>query len=207
MLFSAKEGPDLSYFHRSVASTASLARRSFRVLSFVALLSVLTHAAPKPPQADQVLADAKSKAAQQHKTIFLVFGASWCPECHALDRFLALPEISAIFDKYFVVIHLNTLEAAGGGKANLENPGANQLLIKFGGVSSSGEIGFPYMVVLDENASLLVSSNRPAKGKPDGEGIGFPTEADEIAWFLNMLHRGAPAMTVDEALVVKHKLQ
>jgi hypothetical protein len=180
--------------------------RSLRALFFVTLLCVPGAAAPKPPKADQVLADARAKAAEQHKAIFLIFGASWCAECHNMDRFLALPEVSAIFDKYFVVTHLDTLEAPGGGKASLENPGANQLLAKFGGVSGSGEIGFPFMVVLDEKASPLITSNRPAKGKPDGEGIGFPAEPGEIAWFLNMLHRGAPTMTSDEALVIKSKL-
>src|SRR5215469_9262114 len=108
-------------------SVSTVIRFPARALFMFTLVSLAAVAAPKPPKADQVLSGAKAKAAEQHKAIFLIFGASWCAECHSFDRFLALPEISAIFDKYFVVIHLNTFESAGGGNANLENAGADQL--------------------------------------------------------------------------------
>ncbi|HEY6253887.1 MAG TPA: thioredoxin family protein [Candidatus Angelobacter sp.] len=173
---------------------------------FVLLWSIAAMAAPKAPKADQVMTEAKAKATAQHKAIFLIFGASWCPECHTFDRFLALPEVNAIFDKYFVVSHLDVFEAAGAGNKKLENSGGDQFLLEFGGISSKGEGGFPFFVVLDEKAAPLINSNRPAKGKAEGDGIGFPAQPQEIAWFLTMLKRGAPSLTDEEAKVIQGKL-
>lgn len=192
---------------RSAVFRTSAARFSVCTTFLLALLSIASLAATKPPKADQVVSGAKAKAAEQHKAIFLIFGASWCAECHSFDHYLALPEISTIFDKYFVVIHLDVFESAGGGNASLENAGADQLLVKFGGISANGEGGFPFFVVLDEKASPLITSNRPTKNKPAGDGIGFPTAPDEIAWFLTMLKRGAPSLTADEAHTVESRLQ
>lgn len=198
---------DLIHRCRLPVSRTSAARFSLCTLLVIALLSIVSMAGPKPPKAGEVLSGAKAKAAEQHKAIFLIFGASWCAECHSFDRYLALPEISTIFNKYFVVIHLNVFESAGGGNASLENAGADQLLVKFGGISSHGEGGFPFFVVLDEKASPLITSSRPTKNKPAGDGIGYPTAPDEIAWFLTMLKRGAPALTADEAHTVESRLQ
>ena len=40
-----------------------------------------------------------------------------------------------------------------------------------------------------------------------GGGIGFPTEPEEIAWLINMLKKGAPLLTSDEARVVENALR
>ncbi len=174
--------------------------------ALVFALSAVATAAPKIGKSDQVLADAKAKAADQHKSIFLIFGASWCPECHTLDSFLEAPEVRQIFDKYFVIARLSVAEELAG-HPNLNNPGSDTLLVKFGGIGPNGEVGLPYVVVLDEKAKGLANSNRPVKGKAAGEGIGFPTEPEEIAWFLSMLTKGAPSLTPEEARVVEQILR
>lgn len=189
------------YLYGSAPYVSSRVRRSLYLLLFLLLISGLALAAPKPPKAEQVLAKAKAVAAEQHKAIFLIFGASWCVPCRQLDKFLALPEISAIFDKYFVVAHLTAMESAGG---NLVNPGANELLAEFGGYPQ-GEISLPFFLVLDEKASPLINSRRPAKEKSNGINIGFPSNPENIAWFLSMLRRGAPSLTPDEAHMIESK--
>ncbi len=170
------------------------------------LASTIVMAAPKPPKADKVLAEAKARATEQHKAVFLIFGASWCPECHSLDSFLAEPEMQSIFDKYFVIARLSAFEEAGG-HPDRDNPGSDQLMQKFGGFSPSGEGGFPYIVILDASGSPLINSNRPVQGNPSGEGIGFPTQPEEINWFLTMLQKGAASMTPEETLAVKLRLR
>jgi len=175
-------------------------------LVLILLMHPLGLAAQKPPKADQVVADAKAKAAEQHKSIFLIFGASWCGECHSLDSFLDESEIRAIFDKYFVIARLSVAEELGN-HPNLNNSGSDKLMGKFGGIGSNGEVGLPFLVVLDQTGKPLINSNRRVKGKPAGDGIGFPTEPEEIAWFLTMLKNGGPLLTSDEARLVEAKLR
>src|SRR5262249_7571207 len=160
-------------------------------VAFLVLTAVTASAAAKPLKADKVLAEAKTKASEQHKAIFLIFGASWCDACHVLDSFLDRPEIRIIFDKYFVVTRLTVFEQIAG-KPDLDNPGADQFMLKLGGIASNGEVGLPFFVVMDQKGSALITSVRPVKGKPTG--IGFPQQPDEIAWFLDMLKHGAPSL-------------
>lgn len=103
--------------------------------------------AQKPSKADDVLKEAKVKAAASNKAIFLIFGASWCEACHQLDSFLALPEIAPIFEKYFVVARISFGEGAGG-HPTWDNPGSDVLMVKYGGVSSQGEVGLAYHSLL-----------------------------------------------------------
>lgn len=177
-----------------------------RHLSLLLLLSTCALAAPKPPKADQVLSEARSKAVEQHKAILLVFGASWCLECAIFDRYFARPEISAVLDKYFVVVHLTVFEELRG-KGERNNPGADNVIGRVGGMSPNGEVSLPFTAILDEKGSPIITSNRPAQGKPHGENIGFPAEDDEITWFMTMVKRGAPTITADDALTLQDRLQ
>ena len=61
--------------------------------------------------------------------------------------------------------------------------------------------------MLDSKGSALITSNRGGKEKASSEGIGFPTEPEEISWFLDMLKRGADALTPDEARILQDKLR
>jgi thiol-disulfide isomerase/thioredoxin len=166
------------------------------------LLSVALPAAQKALKADDILKGAKLKAADQNKAIFLIFGASWCEDCHRLDSFLALPDIAAIFDKYFVVAKLTFGEALSG-HPDWDNPGSDFLISKYGGLSRSGQVDLPFIAILDPKAKLLANSNKPGKGQAASAGTGFPTDAEDIKWFLGMLQKTAPAMTEDET----HKIQ
>lgn len=166
------------------------------------LLASTTVLAQKNAKADDILKADKLKAADQNKTIFLIFGASWCEACHQFDTFLALPEVAAIFDRYFVVSEL-TFGEASAGHPDWDTPGADTLMLKYGGVSSVGTVGLPFIAIVDAKGKLIVNSIQPGKGKDAGAEAGFPTEPEEIRWFLSMLQKAAPAMTQDET----HKIQ
>ena len=170
------------------------------------LTGVATAAAQTPPQADDVLKAAKMKAADQHKSIFLIFGASWCEACHQLDAFLTNPEVVAIFDKYFVVANVTFGEAAGGHAA-LDNPGSDSLIMKYGGLApGGGEVSLPFIAVLEPSGKLIVNSNMPGKAKAAANG-GFPIAEEETRWFLGMLKKGAPAITEDETGKIREALR
>jgi thioredoxin-related protein len=163
--------------------------------------------AQKPAPANQVLENAKAQAVQQHKLIFLVFGASWCGPCHDLDTFWAALETRPILEKYFVLAELHVLEQAGR-HPELNNPGGEELMAKLGGVSAEGQVGgVPYLVFLDASGKPIVNSNRPIKGKAEGENIGYPSEPEEIDWFMQMLKKAVPTMTADESRMIEEWLR
>jgi thioredoxin-related protein len=172
-----------------------------------ALLISAVAAAQRPSKADDVLKEAKLKAVDSNKSIFLIFGASWCEACHQLDAFLAAPEMAAVFDKYFIIAKLSVGEAAAG-HPSWDNPGSDALMMKYGGVSKSGEVGLPFIAVLDHKAKLIVNSNIPGQRESDASSsAGFASEPEEIVWFLGMVKKGAPAITEDETHEIREALQ
>jgi thiol:disulfide interchange protein len=60
-------------------------------LSF--LICAVAHAAQQTPSVYQDLANAKSAAVAEHKPIFLILGASWCPSCRQMEAFMGDPKI------------------------------------------------------------------------------------------------------------------
>src|SRR5438874_11018652 len=106
--------------------------------SLAVLLALFTFTAlGATPSADQVLADAKAKAAADHKAIFVHFGASWCGWCKKLDASLEQPQVKSAFERSFVPVKLVVLER--GKNKDLENAGGEQVLKRLGGAGA--EIG------------------------------------------------------------------
>jgi hypothetical protein len=52
-----------------------------------------------------------------------------------------------------------------------------------------------------------VTSERPIAGQRTGANVGYPTEPEEIEWFLNMMKKGAPALSEDEMRTVEDWLR
>jgi thiol-disulfide isomerase/thioredoxin len=177
-------------------------RRIFSLLVLSCLTCGSAHAIQRPPSSEDVLATAKSIAVSQHKPIFLVFGASWCPPCRQMEAFMKDPKIRPILEKYFVLANLNVQEEHGK-HPELNNPGGEKLLADYGGES----MGIPFIVFLDAEGQLLVNSNRPVKGKPAGENIGYPALPVEIDWFMTMLHKTLPTLTKIDADTVESWLR
>ncbi len=156
--------------------------------------------AQKPQKASDILKTAQAKATEQNKPIVLIFGASWCDACHQLDTFLALPDIAPIIDQHFIVAHLTFGEAAAG-HPDWDTPGSDTLVAKYGGITPDGRVSLPFIAIVDAKARLLANSEINNKG--DKESTGFPTEPAEIKAFLEMLQKGAPALTSEEL----HKIE
>jgi thiol-disulfide isomerase/thioredoxin len=75
-------------------------RKRWIILIASLSLSGTSVSAQKSNPAAMVFENAKAQAANQHKLIILVFGASWCGPCHKLDAFLSAPELRQVFEKY-----------------------------------------------------------------------------------------------------------
>jgi thiol-disulfide isomerase/thioredoxin len=177
-------------------------RRILSTLVLPFLICVTAHAAQQGPNAEQVLAAAKSSAVAQHKAIFLVFRASWCPPCREMEAFMEDQEIRPILEKYFVLAFLNVFEERGK-HPELNSPGAEKLVGDFGGESG----GVPFLVFLDAQGQLLINSNRPVRRKSKGENIGYPALPVEIDWFMTMLQKTLPSLTKADAGTIENWLR
>jgi len=90
----------------------------------------------------------------------------------------------------------------------LESPGGEELDVKFGGADEKGGVtGVPFLVFLDAKGELIVNSNRPVQGHPEGDNIGYPAEPYEIDWFTAMLKKAVPEMTPDESRTIESWLR
>jgi thiol-disulfide isomerase/thioredoxin len=145
-----------------------------------------------PPSANEVLAPVKAKAAGEKKAIFVHFSASWCGYCKKLDAFLERPDIKPVFEKYFVPVKLVVQEK----NKNLENSGAEALVKKLGGPA-----GLPYSAFLDSGGGMIINSKR------SGENIGYPTQPQEIDWFMQMMKKAAPNISPEDLKVIETALR
>jgi thiol-disulfide isomerase/thioredoxin len=157
-------------------------------------------AVAEAPSADEVLAQAKAKAAAEDKAIFLHFGASWCGWCRKLDAFLEKPDIKPVFEKYFVPVKLVVQE--NEKNKVLENPGADVLLKKLGGPA-----GLPYFAFLDAQGALIINSRHPSAVREDGENIGYPGQPSEIDWFMQMIRKAAPRISEEDLKTIESALR
>jgi hypothetical protein len=55
----------------------SVMRRNLHFAILAVVLTAITSQAQTPPSAEELLAQARTKAAAEHKSIFVVFDASW----------------------------------------------------------------------------------------------------------------------------------
>jgi thiol:disulfide interchange protein len=152
------------------------------------VMSFLTkHQAPAL-KADEVVAKAVAAAKSDGKLVFLHFGAPWCGWCHKLEAWMAKPEIHAILAKAFVDVKVDTDRMTGGQDLlNAHSQGKNG--------------GIPWCEILSADGKALVNSNGP-KGN-----IGFPAQADEIAWFVSMLKTSGATLTDAEIAALEASLK
>ncbi|HYV28228.1 MAG TPA: hypothetical protein VFA77_11885 [Candidatus Eisenbacteria bacterium] len=100
-----------------------------------------------------------------------------------------------------MLIHLVVQES--DAKKNLENPGGANVLSKLGGKNS----GLPFFAFADAKGNLIVNSNRPLAGKPEGANIGHPFAPEEVEWFMSMLKQAALKMETAERKTIEDWLK
>ncbi len=146
---------------------------------------------PRPMSAPTVVNRALAEAKSSGRSVMVIFHASWCGWCKRLDAFMAKPEFKPIFDRYFVVTHLDVLERDADNWR--ENAGGEELLKKWGG---DGQ-GIPYTVILNPENRVLADSRMPGKDKSNN--TGYPAAPEEIDWFMKMLGKGVKPMSAADA--------
>ena len=100
---------------------------------------------PDNADAKKEINEALQAAAKDHKRVLLVFGASWCFDCFALDYRFHQPEIQPIVDKNYHVVHVDI----GRNDKN------GDLIKKY---NIPIEKGVPSVAVLDSKGHVLYST-------------------------------------------------
>jgi hypothetical protein len=98
-----------------------------------------------------------------------------------MEASLNEPALKKSFDDNYVIKWLVVEESKG--KENLENPGAMDLLTKYGGAKS----GIPFWLIFDANGNLLADSQLRPVGKPlttPGDNMGCPASEREVTAFI-----------------------
>jgi thiol-disulfide isomerase/thioredoxin len=165
-------------------------------LALTAALASTAIASP-PGTADEMFAQAKAEAKQQHKRVLMVFSASWCGPCKLYEKFLQDPEMKAITDKAFVVARIDVGERPGDPR-HADTPGGVKLRTSLGAVE---EPGFPFLVITDEDGTPLVNSYRNGDSN---KNVGYPALPEEIDWYIDMLKHAAPSLSAGD-LAGTHK--
>lgn len=170
--------------------------KKLAVLMFSAIVlgvAVAQTVVPAPRPSADLLREAQVKAAAEHKSVFVRFHASWCGWCKVMSKVTDNPKFKQVFDKYFVTVELDVLEAEKD-KA-LENPGSLDVMKSL----NADKEGIPFYYITDSKGKSLIDS----RIKGAGSNIGCPVKPEEIAHFMKMMKTGAPKMTAADATFIQ----
>jgi thiol-disulfide isomerase/thioredoxin len=145
-----KRNPMKSLKRIALAIVLPLALASFFPLLSMRMVHPIPQIYPAPAQAKVDLAAALQSAAQNHKRILLDFGASWCGDCQALDRYFRDARNRPIVESSFIHVLVNT---ENGNPKDCNN--ANQDLADKYSIPLNR--GIPALAVLSDKGELLYS--------------------------------------------------
>ena len=153
--------------------------------AFLFILATSLFAQKAPASAEEIMKEAFATAKKQDKKILIMFHASWCSWCHKMDTSLNDASVKKFFDDNFVIRHLVVFESKG--KANLENPGALDLITKYNGKDQ----GIPFWMIFDNDEKFLADSRMPAavNGVEKLQNTGCPATQEEVDYFIGVLKK------------------
>ncbi len=133
--------------------------------------------------AEDILAEACTKAAAENKKVFVIFHASWCGWCHKMDTSMKDPACKKFFDDQFVIRHIVVHEQKN--KQHLETPGGEAFMKKYNGEGQ----GIPFWLIFDAAGGLLADSKirKEGDGPGEGENSGCPATEQEVDYFIRVL--------------------
>lgn len=150
--------------------------------------------------ASDMRANAQAQAAKDHKSVFLIFHASWCIWCHRLDDMLNDPKVGPIFSKHFEIVHIDGMESPD--KKDLENSGWKDMLTEYKGDNQ----GIPFFVFLNAKGKVLASSLSPFDKDKNGNpgNLGFPshTQPNDEKFFIDSLKKAGAKLSSDDVKAI-----
>ncbi|HYM77386.1 MAG TPA: thioredoxin family protein [Candidatus Dormibacteraeota bacterium] len=122
---------------------------------------------PADADAHAEVREAEAKAAKEHKRLLLVFGANWCFDCHVLDLAFHRPDLAALVDANYEIVHVDI-----GSDGHKNGDVAKEFGIPL-------DKGVPAIAVAESNGTVVFSSKNGEV--EDARGLTTQTLAD----FLN----------------------
>ena len=119
---------------------------------------------PADVDARAEIKEAEGKAAKEHKRVLLVFGANWCFDCHVLDLAFHRPDIAALVDPNFEVVHVDI-----GPDGHKNGDLAKEFSVPL-------NKGVPSIAVAESNGTVVFSSKNGEV--EDARGLTTDTLAD-----------------------------
>lgn len=158
-------------------------RLKLSVFLFISATSLFAQKAPA--SAEEIMKEAFATAQKKDKKVLIIFHASWCGWCHKMDTTLNDVSVKEFFDQNFVIRHLVVFESKG--KANLENPGALDLITQYNGKDQ----GIPFWLIFDKSAKFLADSRMPTivDGVEKLQNTGCPATKEEVDYFIGVLKK------------------
>jgi thioredoxin-related protein len=160
-------------------------KNAFLLPSLLFILITSAFAQKAPLSAEEIMKEVFTSAKKQNKKVLIMFHASWCSWCHKMDTSLDDASVKKFFDENFVIRHLVVFESKG--KENLENPGALEMLTKFGGKDQ----GIPFWLIFDKDENFLVDSRmkETINGVEKLQNTGCPASKEEVDYFIEVLKK------------------
>jgi thiol-disulfide isomerase/thioredoxin len=153
------------------------------------IISIAMAFASETPKADAVLQKALAQAKQEHKNVLVDFRASWCPWCVRLEHLYEDPKFGPKFKESFVFAPITVRERAA--RRVEENAGWESIMLGF---RKDPAQDIPYVVILNPQGKAVADSFE-RKGERIPGNAGFPQSDEEIAAYLDTLHKTAPAFS------------
>jgi thiol-disulfide isomerase/thioredoxin len=138
-------------------------------LFFIASVICLYSHSQNGQPAKGLFQDALSKAAKEHKNVFVIFTATWCGPCKYLKSGLHDVYNAGYFEKNYVILELYNHEL--WDKKAMENYGADSILASYKGDTTN----VPYWLILNPNGKKLY------------EQLGFSNYPEELKKFIKAL--------------------
>src|SRR5262245_54850822 len=124
--------------------------------------------AKQGPPANDLLAAGLTKAKDENKRVFLIFGSPGCGWCVKFEQYHADSEVARVVGRHLVIVKVDIAK----------NPGGDELYKKYG-----SDRGVPAFTILDPDKNVLGDSG---DGK---DNIGFPYEPNEVTHYFKVLRK------------------
>ncbi len=118
----------------------------FFIFLLLAIVSTISYCKSEPIVYDlTILQENLTQAASENKNLIVIFGASWCPDCLALDQILTEPKLDTLLQNKYSILKIDV----GRFDKNLD---INQ---KLGDPIDSG---IPALVIIDPKKNLVIAN-------------------------------------------------